>query len=884
MNYLESILSMSFLREFELIIRKKIGTQILKISGVVITVSLITSISSLAQNEEKVDLSFDQVPLGDVLKSIGKEYKYNLSYSSNVIPINELITIDKSGITVEEAMSEILKDLPVSFNIFKDRITLKFNDLRQTIRGTVIDVDTQVPIFGATVSVLNTNPLLGAVTDMEGNFRIENVIVGRRSIKMNYLGYEEVVIPNILVGAGKEVVLKIEAEESIVKMDEVIISASGVKAAPVNEMAIVSGRSFTVEETKRFPISVGDPMRLASSFAGVTSTDDESNEIVIRGNTPRGILWKLEGVEIPNPNHFSSEGASSGAISMFSTQVISRSDFFTGAFAPEYGNATSGVFDIHLRNGNNEKREYTTQLGFLGLNVALEGPFKKEKKSSYLFNYRYSTLSVLAGLGIIPQENGETNIFQDLSFKMNFPTKSFGTFSVFGLGGLSKFKETVPNNFDDEEQYNMGIIGISNQYIINNSTFIRTTLSASGTDLIDDFQLASANEQSVISFKKSYKRVNFVLNKKFSARHLVETGFIYSALSFDFNESFKNPNNPVPFQDFERFNDKGSSASEQAYLSWKFKISDELSMVNGLHFLRFDLTGQTSYEPRASIKWQFADRQSLYAGYGLHSRIESLEYYLGNFINDDGSVTDHNRDLGLTKSRHYVLGYDSQIGSYAYFRAELYYQSLFDVPVLVDENGSAFSSLNFSQGYTPEPLINSGKGTNYGIEFTLERKFAEGFYYMLNTSLYESKYQSRDGVERDTRFNGNFSYNILAGKEYKVGINGKNNIFGISMKMAHAGNRRETPIDLALSRQFRREIRPGGDNAFSAQFPNYFRFDLQLSFRKNKKGRTSEWRLDIQNLTGRKNLAERFYNQSSQSIINAEQLGLIPLLSYRMEF
>jgi hypothetical protein len=306
-------------------------------------------------------------------------------------------------------------------------------------------------------------------------------------------------------------------------------------------------------------------------------------------------------------------------------------------------------------------------------------------------------------------------------------------------------------------------------------------------------------------------------------------------------------------------------------------------LVSGAHFLSFELNGASALEPRASIKWYFAENQSVYAGYGLHSRIESLEYYYGNFINPDGSTTNFNADLGLTKSRHYVLGYDIQIGSYAYFKSELYYQQLFNVPVLLDENGGTFSSLNFSQGFLVEPLVNTGVGKNYGLELTLERKFARNYYYMVNTSFYESKYEASDGIERNTKFNGKFAYNILAGKEYQVGKNGKNNIFGMSIKLAHAGNKRETPIDLTLSRQAQREIRPSR-GTYTAQFDDYFRLDIQFSFRKNKKGRTSEWRLDIQNLTGRENLAEKFYNASTQSIKNVEQIGLIPIISYRVEF
>lgn len=851
----------------------------------ILLILLNTPITGLAQNQEAVfSLEANEEPFIEVIKKLESLSGYTFSYSSNAIETSFPVTVSLSNVTLVDALNEILKETIIIYQVLGNRIILKANDRKQTVRGVIIDRQTRVPIIGATVMIEGTNPILGDASDNDGNFSIPNVPAGRHNIRARFLGYQDRVIPAVLVGSGKEVVINIELRESLIELGEITISGSGTSSEPINEMAQVSGRSFTVEETKRFPISIGDPLRLASSFAGVVSTDDGSNEIVIRGNTPRGILWRLEGVEIPNPNHFSSEGASSGGVSMFSTQVISRSDFFTGAFSPEYGNATSGVFDIHLRSGNNQRRETTIQAGLLGVNIASEGPLSSDKTASYLFNYRYSTLSILDGIGLQLMDEGEKNIFQDLSFKINVPTKKAGTFAVFGLGGLSSFQENRPSIVRQREDYNIGVIGVSNSHIINNSTFLKATMAVSTTKLVDDLQeFFPPTYEELNEFTKTFIRGTITLNKKFNSRNFLNTGVTISGLSYKYLTTFDTPGNPPPFQEFELFNDRGRSGSEQAFVSWKHQFNEKWSFVSGVHWLYFNLNRESVIEPRSSLKWQFRRDAAIFAGFGLHSRIESLEYYFGNFINPDGSSVDHNRELGLTKAAHYVFGFDKSFGQAVYFRTEFYYQRLFNVPVFANPNANSFSSLNLSDGFVTQPLINAGSGENYGVEIAIERTFNNGFYYLLNSTFYESTYKARDGITRNTRYDGSFAHNFLTGREFAVGANNRNNILGLSLKMSYAGNKRLTPVNLALSRAAGREIRRVEDT-FTARFPDYFRMDLQISFRKNRRTATGEWRLDIQNLTSRNNVLEEFYDLATQTVIRPEEIGLIPILSYRVEF
>ncbi|MEL6358302.1 MAG: TonB-dependent receptor, partial [Bacteroidota bacterium] len=200
--------------------------------------------------------------------------------------------------------------------------------------------------------------------------------------------------------------------------------------------------------------------------------------IIIRGNSPRGLLWRMEGIEIPNPNHFSEEGASGGGISALSVNVLANSDFFTGAFPAEYGNAASGVFDLSLRKGNNEKREYAFQAGVLGLDLAAEGPIGAPGGASYLANYRYSTLSILSTLGVNITGDGDQTDFQDATFKIQVPTTKDGYLSLWGLGGKSGNSYQLEGDPEVSSFIsNRGVLGLNYFHRLNEKSYLEGIVS-----------------------------------------------------------------------------------------------------------------------------------------------------------------------------------------------------------------------------------------------------------------------------------------------------------------------------------------------------------------------------------------------------------------------
>lgn len=768
----------------------------------------------------------------------------------------------------------------------------------QNIRGTIVDADTKMPLIGASTVILGTDPIKGATSDVDGQFKIENVAVGRFDLEVTYLGYEPILMRSMQLTSGKELVLNIDMTESTIQMEEVVVVARHNKSETLNEMATVSARSFSVEETARYASSLYDPARMAKNYAGVSASggDDLLNEIVVRGNSPRGILWRLEGIEIPNPNHFGSMGNSGGGISMLSSSTLSNSDFYTGAFPAEFGQATSGVFDLNMRKGNNENREYSFMLGVLGIEAAMEGPFSKGGKASYLINYRYSTLSALGAIGI--DVVGDIfPAYQDLSFKFNFPTKKAGVISLFGLGGSNVLgydpepdSTTWDNDFGDfgfTEKQMIGTAGISHRIVLSDKSYLRTVAVASFDNVKEEYYtlnpeknyLQEVDEKG--TFLNTIYRISSTYNHKFNAKNTLRAGAIISNTDFDLKYEYYDDEEQTFYT---LFDNKGMAQTYQAFAAWKHRVNDEVTFNSGLHYTYFALNGKQSLEPRGAMQWKFAPRQSLSAAIGIHSKTEHVSFYFVENKTSESQRTTPNKNMALQKSMHAVLGYDLQFNSNLRLKTELYYQRLYDVPVENTPNSTS-SILNAKDIWDiagTQGAVNDGTGYNYGIDLTLEKFFSEQYYFLVTGSLFDSKYTPIDGKTYNTRFNSNYQLNLIGGKEFKIGKKQKN-VFGLNGKFVLAGGNRFTPIDLAASRAAGYTVRIDS-RPFEDQAEAYYRFDLGVSYKVNTKKMTHTIRLDAQNVTNRQNIFSTYFNDDTGKIENFYQTGLFPVLNYRIEF
>ncbi|MEW6468481.1 MAG: carboxypeptidase-like regulatory domain-containing protein [Bacteroidota bacterium] len=778
-----------------------------------------------------------------------------------------------------------------------------FAQITQTIRGKVIEKESKTEMAGVNV-VLTTDTAkkTGTTTDMNGYFRLDNVVVGRHSLKFSFIGYSEVSLSNIIVDAGKEVVLVIEMEEQIATKDEVIITAnkSGESA---NEMSSGSTRSFTIEETNRYAGSRSDPARMASNFAGVQGADDSRNDIVIRGNSPMGLLWKVEGIDIPNPNHFAVPGTTGGAISVLNNKIFGQSDFMTGAFSAEFGNANAGVFDIRLRNGNNEKYEFTGQLGFLGTEFSAEGPLSKTTGSSFLLTYRYSTLKLFESFNIKLGTSAVPS-YQDASFKLNFPTKKGAYVSLFGIGGISDInimlsdksieEVEIYGDSDRDQRFStsMGLLGASWSKSLNEKSYLKFTLAAYGSDvwaMHDKFKRDSVYALDTLYDKMNYRylngkySLNFSLTKKYSARWAMKTGMLADYIRVDLIDS----NFVEATGQWSVRNDyRGSYYLVQPFVQWKYKKTDNLSFNFGIHAMYLGLNGSFSIEPRAGVKYLMKNNQSLSFSAGMHSQMQPTYIYFNQVKDTAGKYALVNKDLGFTRSLHAVLGYDKAIGQNARLKIEAYYQYLYEVPV--DTFSSSFSLVNQGSTFSrffPGKLVNEGTANNYGLELTIEKFFSKSYYYMITASYYSSMYRGSDGVLRNTDFNGTYATNALIGREFTMG---KRTVLSTGTKITWAGGKRYTRADTAAS-SLAGELVEIDSLRNQERFNDYFRWDVKVGIKINTKKVTHEIALDLVNVLNTRNVLGLTYapdpaNPSADPIKKEYQLGFLPLFYYKIDF
>ncbi len=760
-----------------------------------------------------------------------------------------------------------------------------------TFRGTIIDSQTELPIPGASVILLHSSPFRGVSADIQGRFEMKNMAVGRHDVKVSAMGYQPAILNNLLVRTGKELVLYIRLEEQVYQIEGVEVRPELRKDQPMNEMATVSARSFTIEETERYAGSLGDPSRMAANFAGVSSASDQRNDIIIRGNSPLGLLWRLDGIEIPNPNHFGSMGSTGGPVSVLNNNLLSNSDFYTGAFPAAYGNALAGAFDLNMRYGNNQRREHMAQVGFNGFELGAEGPFSSEKKASYLVNFRYSTMDVLHHLGMSFGTGAAVPQYKDIAFKLNFPTRR-GRISVFGIGGDSHI--AMLDSKGDSASYgwsgndlwfgaDMGVAAITHVHYFENEARLTSSIAVSGhrntLDLIDPvispdiMRIIERDYDIKLSVSSSYSR-------KFNVKNFMNMGITY-----DQHKTSYRGKEYLPSWEkyFFYMNSTGFMGFVKAFGEWQHRFSDNLVLNTGIHNTWLTLNNSVAVEPRLGLKWTFLPGQSLNVGYGLHSQSQlGAVYFMEELI--DTTMMNYrktNENVGFSRSMHYVAGYDRLLSEGHRIKLEAYYQRLYHIPV--SHQRPEFSILNNGGNFTffaYHYLKNEGEGENMGVEITLEKFLNKGFYYLFTASVFDSKYKAYDGKWRNTGFNNNYIFNLLGGYEWKLS---QRSMLAIDLKGVFAGGNRYIPIHAEASAENNGTIYDW-NRAYENRYPDYFRLNARLTFRLNGQKVNQEWGLDLQNITRHENIFTQTWDNSKQEISTSYQMGFMPMMTYKIFF
>ena len=778
----------------------------------------------------------------------------------------------------------------------------------QTVRGVVRDAQGEYPLVGVTVILVNSDPVRGTSTDPDGKFTLEDVPVGRQVIGFQYIGYKSITYPNVLVTAGKEVILEVKMEESVEQLEAVVVRGNASKDQPINDMAKVSARTFNLEEVTRFSGGRNDVARLATNFAGVSSPDDSRNDIVVRGNSPTGLLWRVEGIPIANTNHFSTLGTTGGPVSALNSNLLKTSDFLTGAFPAEYGNANAAVFDVKLRNGNAETTEFTGQVSaFSGVEFMAEGPLSSSKGTSFLASYRYGIAS-LAATG-----TSATPYYQDFSFKLDLGMTPLGRLSLFGLMGNSHI-DFYGDEIDEDDLFAnpdqdayvataLGLVGASMLSTFNRQTFLRTTIgttlnqtSYDQDNLIRDengTEIGKYRATEVLDREMRYT-VNSTLNRKHNARLSSRTGAMVQV--FDLHTDARDRDRRVDIPDangdgvpdyFLTTRDlKEAIVLTEIFTQGEYKFTDELSFTAGVHSQYLDFTEDMSIEPRAALSWQFRPKHRITFAYGLHSQMIALPVLLLTSGRENGEVVQSNDELDFIKSHHYVIGYDWNLAENWRLKLETYYQDLYDIPV--ERESSSYSVINEGNEFIFDEradLVNEGTASNYGVELTVEKFFSRGYYALITGSAFESLYKGSDGIERSTAFNKQLVGNALMGKEWKVG-KAKRNAVTIDTKLTVSQGKPYTPIDLEATRANGGREVLFENRAFSERYAAYLRWDVKTGFQLNSAKRkvSHQFFVDFQNVLNRQNEFVRRYNVVTDEINLVKQTGFFPDVLYRIQF
>jgi hypothetical protein len=758
----------------------------------------------------------------------------------------------------------------------------------QTVRGTILDNDSHQPVFGAAVAVVGSDPPLTAMTDDDGRFSIAQVPTGRIDLRVRAMGFQELLMPNLLVVSAKETVLNIGLEASITEIKVLEVTADEPKGSVRNDMSTVSARKISVEETSRIAGGINDPARMVSAFPGVASDPTGDNTIVVRGNSPKGVLWRLEGVEIPNPNHFADDGSTGGPINVLNSDMIDDSEFYTGAFAPEYGNAYSAVFDMRLRDGNDEKREYTLKAGILGTDLTAEGPLPGIDGGSYLANYRYSTLALLDDAGIVDYQGVPK--YTDASFKVKLPTRTWGTFSLWGVGGKSSIlqedrgvaEDTLFSRADFGSR--MGVVGLSHTRTVSDNSYVYSVLSMSGNGSSTDYsELPSPGEGALeprftSEMARWTLRFSSTLNTKLSAKHKLRSGIIVSAERYRLSNSAWDNDLGSMVTELDA---DGRATTVQAFTSWKWRWNEQWSMTSGVHLLHYTLNGAAAVEPRAALRWQQRPDQAFTLGVGLHSRTEAIMTYEVEALDDQGNAYRPNQDLGLTRAAHAVLGYERKLTEDIQLKAEAYYQQQYDTPVENDPT-SSFSLGNWAGWYTTRPLVNKGVGHTYGLEASVEKFFTRGYHFMITGSVMNASYKPMDGVWYNSRFNMGLVANALAGKEWKLGPATRDRVLLTGFRYSVVGGQYSTPIDLEASIAAGEQQETG--TAWSVKGAPVHKLDVVVSYRVGRPKVSHEFKADVQNVLNAQTTVYHYYDDRSQSIKTVPQLAMLPVLQYTLRF
>lgn len=738
------------------------------------------------------------------------------------------------------------------------------------INGRVLDKMTQQPVSGAVVEIIQLNQKAG--TDENGYFIFTGLKDGYYSLRISSIGYIPFIKDNIVVMDRGAVNVLVELD--IVQTEEITVEAQRFeKPLEISN----SFKNLSFEEIRRTPGGFEDIGRVIQTLPGISFINDGRNDLIVRGGAPAENLFLVDGAPVPNINHFGSQGSTGGPASIINLLFVQDVKFLSGGFSARYGDKLSSVIDIIQREGNRGHFMGDLNLSANGFGAVLEGPIGKDKKGSWLLSARRSYLDFLFGLlgfGFIPE-------YSSFQLKAVYDINDKNTLTFNGIGNIDKVR--FKNDTEEKKQDNENILQ-NNQWGYVNSFELKSLVTKRSYSLINfsrsftDYRFSGRDANFIEKFRNNSKEGETNLKAEYFWLPNVNSqiSFGTGAKLINFRNEVKtaqdtlfviDPNTGgryiLPALDF---NSDVNTFKGNAYIQLTQNLFRKLKLNIGLRYDYFDFINDKNYiSPRASATLSLLSNFNLNFSYGIFYQSPSYIWLVSN---------PQNKNLKNVRADHYIAGLEYLPSGDSRITVEAYYKKYDNYPAstlrpyfVLANNGGDFQN---TSAFGLEPLISAGVGYAQGIEFFYQKVLTEKFYTTANLSLFKVRYTSLDGIERSGDYDNGLLFTANGGY-----ILGKG--WEFSAKFRFAGGRPYTPINPVNGTQ-------DVSNYNSARYPDFYSLDMRLDKRWNFNKWSLVTYIDIQNITGRKNITRFEWKKYKNEIEANESLGVFPTIGINAMF
>ncbi|MCK5147339.1 TonB-dependent receptor [bacterium] len=739
-----------------------------------------------------------------------------------------------------------------------------------SIYGIVVDSEVRTPLIGTNVMIKGS--VLGAASDMQGRFSIKNIPPGNYTLVFMYMGYERRIITDVIVRPGRNT--QVDAAMTVTMVSGESVTVTGAYFQKIEE-APTSSVSFSNEEIRRAPGSAGDVSRIIMGLPSIAKVNDQQNSLIVRGGSPLENGFYIDGIEIPNINHFPMQGASGGPIGMVNVDFIQDVSFMAGGFSAEYGNRLSSIMNMKFREGSKESVEAQLDLNWAGFGGVAEGPLPGGK-GAWMFSVRRSYLDLIVdaidiGTSVAPRYGDfQGKVFWDVS-----PAHRIYALWLWGDDHSTSDQETGADNdmlYYGDQDLLQGATGLGWRALWRDKGYSTTTLSYLINSFDETFYdtgskallLDNHSEESKISLRHiSHFRLDKAVSMDFGldAQRLVNE---YKNLYAGTHDATGGVIEPLVLNK----NLKGNRLG--AHVSLSLRPTNRLSITLGGRGDWSELSGQTVFSPRAAFSFKFSDRFTLNgAGGQYYQELPALIL----------AQRPDNAQLDWPKAVHGVIGIEHMLSESTRLSVEGYVKSYDQFPMdamqpglfLIDE---IVYQYGFFTGHGA--LSSKGKARSYGVEIVFQKKLADKIYGMISGAWFRSQYKDLEGVWKDRVFDNQFVFNVEGG--YKP-----NSRWEFSIRWMGAGGAPYTPMNLTASAEQNRAVLDGS-LINESRYPTYHSMNIRVDRRFQIGGSTLVAYLSVWNVYARKNIAQYFWNTKEQRQDAITQWTRLPIFGLEYEF